>query len=174
MNVNTKLEINPLYTGFNTFKVTFTDANGKPNTKVNAAEMTFTNTVANIGPIVANLHKLGPGVYSIIGAYISQTGDWDITLAAQRLSDLDLNYEFTAKVTNAPSGPQGGSSTPAAAGSNLGNNAASNNMQETPPQFDSFAWLAIGLAVCVVFGSTFYYGRSKRELRKTIEMFEAD
>ena len=57
MNVNTKIEINPFYSGFNTFKVTFTDANGKPSTKVNAAEMTFTNTVANMGPIVANLHR---------------------------------------------------------------------------------------------------------------------
>jgi copper transport protein len=174
MNVNTKIEINPFYSGFNTFKVTFTDTNGKPNTKVNAAEMTFTNTVANIGPIVANLQKLSPGVYSITGAYISQPGDWDITLAAQRLSDLDLNYEFTAKGTNAPSIPQGGSSTTPAAGSTLVNNAASNNMQEAAPQFNSFAWLAIGLAVCVVFGSTFYYRRSKRELRKTIEMLEAD
>ena len=109
MNVNTKLEINPFYSGFNTFKVTFTDANGRPNTKVNAVEMTFINTAANMGPIVANLQKTGPGVFSVTGAYISQPGEWDIALAAQRVQDLDLNYEFTAKVTNAPSAPQGGS-----------------------------------------------------------------
>ena len=59
LNVNTKLEINPFYSGFNTFKVTFTDANGRPNTKVNAVEMTFINTAANMGPIVANLQKTG-------------------------------------------------------------------------------------------------------------------
>ena len=108
MNVNTKLEINPFYSGFNTFKVTFTDANGRPNTKVNAVEMTFINTAANMGPIVANLQKTGPGVFSVTGAYISQPGEWDIALAAQRVQDLDLNYEFTAKVTNAPSVSQGG------------------------------------------------------------------
>ena len=33
---------------------------------------------------------------------MSQPGEWDIALAAQRVQDLDLNYGFTAKVTNAP------------------------------------------------------------------------
>lgn len=166
MNVNTKIEINPFYSGFNTFKVTFTDANGRPDTKVNAVEITFVNTAANMGPIVANLKNVGPGVFSITGAYISQPGEWDIALAAQRVQDLDLNYEFTAPVNNPPSASQS---------TGIVSQAANNNsMQEAPPQFNSFAWLAIGLAVCVVFGSTFYYRRSKQELRKTIEMLEAD
>jgi hypothetical protein len=68
--------------------------------------MTFINTAAHMGPIVANLHKTGPGVFSVTGAYLSQPGEWDIALAAQRVQDLDLNYEFTAKVTNAPSAAQ--------------------------------------------------------------------
>ena len=37
MNINTKIEINPFYTGFNIFKIAFTDANGKPYTKVSSA-----------------------------------------------------------------------------------------------------------------------------------------
>jgi hypothetical protein len=167
MNVNTKLEINPFYSGFNTFKLTFTDASGKSNTKVNAVEMTFINTAANMGPIVANLEKTGPGVFSVTGAYISQPGEWDIAMAAQRVEDLDLNYEFTAKVTNAPSVPQSTGTVNHAANNN-------NSMQEPPPRFDSFAWLAIGLALAVVFGSAFYYRRSKKELRKTIEMLKVD
>jgi hypothetical protein len=176
MNVNTKIEINPFYSGFNTFKVTFTDANGEPYTKVNAAEMIFTNTVANIGPIVANLHRTGPGVFSITGAYISQPGEWGMTLAAQRVQDLDLNYEFTAKVANAPSLLQGGSSSSSTA-SNIPAGvpvSLDNNTQEVPPQFDSFAWLAIALAVAVVLGSAYYYSRSKKELRKNIEMLKVD
>lgn len=167
MNVNTKLEINPFYSGFNTFKVTFTDPNGKPNTRVNAVEMTFINTAANMGPIVANLQKNGPGVFSVTGAYISQPGEWDIALAAQRVQDLDLNYEFMAKVTNAPSAPESTGSANQAANSNI-------SMQEPPPRFDSFAWLAIGLALAVVFGSAFYYRRSKQELGRTIEMLNND
>lgn len=168
MNVNTKIEINPFYAGFNVFKVTFTDTKGEPNTKVYAAEMTFTNHAVDIGPIVANLHKLRTGVFSVTGAFISQPGEWDITLAAQRLSDFDLNYEFTKDVANAPhpaSLPQ----------STAGSSATGNNgMKEVAPNFDWFAWLAIALAAAVVLGSTFYHRRSKQELRKTIEMLEVE
>ena len=56
MNINTKIEINPFYTGFNIFKIAFTDANGKPNTKVSSAELIFRNEQKDIGPIVVNLH----------------------------------------------------------------------------------------------------------------------
>ncbi|MGC2573266.1 MAG: hypothetical protein WA364_17265, partial [Candidatus Nitrosopolaris sp.] len=169
MNVNTKLEINPFYSGFNTFKVTFTDASGKPYTKVSSTEIVFGNTAADISNVVANLHKIGPGVFSVIGAYISQPGEWDIALSAQRVQDLDLNYEFTSKVTNAPPAPPQSS-----VAVNQAANASNSNMQEPPPRFDSFAWLAIALAVAVVFGSIFYYRRSKQELRKTVEMLKAD
>jgi hypothetical protein len=60
MNVNTKIEINPFYAGFNTFKVTFTDAAGKPYTKVSSAEIVF-NNAADITNEVANLQKIRPG-----------------------------------------------------------------------------------------------------------------
>jgi copper transport protein len=163
MNVNTKIEINPFYSGFNTFKVTFTDAAGKPYTKVTSAEIVFNNAVADITNEVANLQKIRPGVYSVTGGYISQPGEWDMALSAQRLQDIDLYYEFTHTLTNAPSAPQ---STVAV------NQAAA--MQEPPPHFDSFAWLAIVLAAAVVFGSAFYYRRSKQELRKTVEMLKVD
>jgi hypothetical protein len=90
-------------------------------------------------------------------------------LSAQRVQDLDLNYEFTSKVTNAPAAPP--QSTIAVNQTASANNS---NMQEPPPRFDSFAWLAIVLAATVVFGSIFYYRRSKQELRKTVEMLKAD
>jgi methionine-rich copper-binding protein CopC len=99
-DVNTKIEINPFYAGFNTFKVTFTDAAGKPYTKVTSAEIVFNNAAADITNEVANLQKIRPGVFSVTGGYISQPGDWDMALSAQRLQALDLYYEFTAKVTN--------------------------------------------------------------------------
>ena len=167
MNVNTKIEINPFYSGFNVFKVTFTDAAGKPYTKISTTKIVFGNTAADISNVVANLQKMGPGVFSVTGAYISQPGEWDIALSAQRVQDLDLNYAFTAKVTNAPSTPQSTGAVSQTANTN-------NNMQESPPRFDSFAWLAIVLAVAVIFGSAFYYRRSKQELRKTVEMLKVD
>ena len=167
MNVNTKIEINPFYSGFNVFKVTFTDAAGKPYTKVSTTKIVFSNTAADISNVVANLQKIGPGVFSVTGAYISQPGEWDIALAAQRVQDFDLNYEFTAKVTNAPSTPQSTVAVSQTANTN-------NSMQEPPPRFDSFAWLAIVLAAAVIFGSAFYYKRSKQELRKTVEMLKVE
>ena len=167
LNVKTKIEINPFYSGFNVFKVTFTDAAGKPYTKVSTTEIVFSNTAADISNVVANLQKIGPGVFSVTGAYISQPGEWDIAVAAQRVQDLDLNYEFTAKVTNAPSAPQSTGAVSQTANTN-------NSMQEPPPSFDSFAWLAFGLAAAVIFGSAFYYRRSKQELRKTVEMLKVD
>ena len=44
LNVKTKIEINPFYSGFNVFKVTFTDTAGKPYTKVSTTEIVFSNT----------------------------------------------------------------------------------------------------------------------------------
>jgi hypothetical protein len=109
-----------------------------------------------------------PGVFSVTGAYISQPGEWDIAMSAQRVQDLDLNYEFNAKVTNAPPVSQNTGTV------SQTTNPNNNSMQEPPPRFDSFAWLAIALAAAVVFGSTFYYRRSKQELRKTVELLKVD
>jgi hypothetical protein len=47
-----------------------------------------------------------------------------------------------------------------------------NTMQEPMPKFDSFAMLAIGLAITVGLFSAYNYKRSKQELRETIAMFE--
>jgi hypothetical protein len=57
MNVNTKIEINPFYAGFNTFKVTFTDAAGKPYTKVSSTEIVFSNAAADITNEVSRQSK---------------------------------------------------------------------------------------------------------------------
>ena len=158
MNINTKIEINPFYTGFNIFKIAFTDANGKPYTKVSSAELIFRNEQKDIGPIVVNLHTVRPGIFSV-GTFIPQPGEWSIAIAAQRHADYDLNYKFTAKVPNAPAPTstvtsqktttaEKPSSSPNA---NIIIDMNNNNMQEPLPKFDSFAWLAIGLAIQLDF-----------------------
>ena len=100
-----------------------------------------------MGPIVANLQKTGPGVFSVTGAYISQPGEWDIALAAQRVQDLDLNYEFTAKVTNAPSVSNGGSTLATLAGAPI---SLANNMQESSAsiRFICMACYCISCSCC--------------------------
>jgi hypothetical protein len=187
MNVNTKIEINPFHSGFNTFKVSFTDAQGKLYTKVSAVELVFKNEQADIGPITANLNQTNPGVYTVIGGYLSQPGQWDISMAAQRPGDYDLNYELTSNVTAAPSSSQ---TSPSAmqtssgshmnmvsspASNSVGQNGNDNSIPETPPpKLDSFALLAIGLAIVVGVFSAYSYERSTQELRKTIQILETE
>ena len=127
-----------------------------------------------IGPIVVNLHTVRPGTFSV-GTLIPQPGEWSIAIAAQRHADYDLNYKFTAKVPNAPAPTSTETSQKTTTGekpSSSANANNDNNMQEPLPKFDSFAWLAISLAIGVGLFSAYNYRRSKQELRETIAMFE--
>jgi hypothetical protein len=42
----------------------------------------------------------------------------------------------------------------------------------SPPTFDSFAWLAIGLSVAVGAGSAYYFRKSKKQLEGTLKTLE--
>jgi hypothetical protein len=42
----------------------------------------------------------------------------------------------------------------------------------SPPAFDSFAWLAIGLSVAVGAGSAYYFRKSKKQLEGTLKALE--
>jgi hypothetical protein len=84
-------------------------------------------------------------------------------MAAQRVDDYDLNYKLTLNVTAAPATTSSVTHT--------GNN--NNSIQEVqPPKLDSFAFIAIVLAIVVGALSMYSYKRSKPELRKTIQMLE--
>ncbi len=93
-NVNLKNAITPFSVGINTFNVTLTDQQGNPAKNITNVIMQFTNTESNIGPIVAKLAKKGEGQYSVTGGYLSQPGEWDIKVTAQRSGAYDLNYSF--------------------------------------------------------------------------------
>jgi methionine-rich copper-binding protein CopC len=93
-NVNLKNEITPFSVGINTFNVTLTDQQDNPAKNITNVIMQFTNTESNIGPIVANLAKNREGQYSVTGGYLSQPGEWDIKVTAQRSGAYDLNYSF--------------------------------------------------------------------------------
>jgi putative copper export protein len=179
MNVNGKIEINPFYSGFNTFKITFTDLSGKPYTKVTGAELIFKNEIADIGPIVVTMKKIQPNVFTV-GTFIGLPGEWNIALAAQRQADYDLNYAFTSKVANAPSTYTSSPSSNANMKMGTSNIGANNNIkilgnsqnQEPIPKFDSFAILAIVLSVILVIISWYTYKRSKQDLKIAIDRFE--
>lgn len=102
MDTNTKIQINPFYAGFNTFKITFTGEDDKPAKNISNVVLQFTNDKANIGPIVVNLNKVSDGAYSIFGGYLSQKGTWSIQLTGQRIGAYDLNYEFNVDIKQKP------------------------------------------------------------------------
>jgi copper transport protein len=194
LDTNAKIQINPFYTGFNTFKITFTGADDKPAKNISNVVLQFTNDQADIGPIVVNLKKVTDGVYSIFGGYLSQKGNWTIQLTGQRTGAYDLNYEFNVdlkqKPTLSPTSTLPSSSSSSSPNMHqlsqqqqhqqqqklspvgtVGNNN-SMNQSESPPSFDSFALLAIVLAGLVIFGSAYYFKKSKQQLKETIKMFE--
>ncbi|HEX5519739.1 MAG TPA: hypothetical protein VFX18_04805, partial [Candidatus Nitrosocosmicus sp.] len=183
MDTNTKFQINPFYAGFNTFKVTFTGADGKPAKDVSNVILQFTNDEADIGPIVVTLNKVSDGAYSTFGGYLSQKGNWTIQLTAQRVNAYDLNNEFDVSVKQKPplspiSSPSSLSNTVRlpnmSASATATDNTNTMNPPEYAPSFDSFAILAIILSGLVIFGSAYYFRKSKQQLQKTLKMFETE
>jgi acyl-CoA synthetase (AMP-forming)/AMP-acid ligase II len=55
----------------------------------------------------------------------------------------------------------------------MGSMSSNNGIQEPMPIFDSFAVIIIVLATIVGGGSFYFYKRSKRELKKTLELLES-
>ena len=187
LDTNTKTEINPLYAGFNTFKITFTGMDGKPAKNISNVVMQFTNDQANIGPIVVNLKKISEGVYSIFGGYLSQKGNWSVQTTAQRTGAYDLNNEFNVNIQSPPllssttnaslsslkttlSSSQQQQQQKSSLGSVNSNNSM--NQSESPPSFDSFAILAFVLSVLVISASAYFFKKSKQQLKETTDMFE--
>ncbi|HEY7110018.1 MAG TPA: CopD family protein [Nitrososphaeraceae archaeon] len=171
LNVNTKVEINPFYSGFNTFKISFTDPSGKPYTKVTGAELIFKNEKADIGPIVVTMKKLQPNIFAV-GTFIGLPGEWNIAMAAQRQADYDLNYAFTSKITNAPQHSNTNMKMSNTSNNNNNDNILNSQTQGQLPKFDSFAILAIILSILLGIISWYTYRRSKQDLRVAINRFE--
>lgn len=97
-NVNLTLRITPFYVGQNTFNVTLTNESGTSPTNIRNVILSFSNQEAEIGPIVANLNKTGEGEFSAKGSYLSQPGNWEIGVTAQRNRAYDLNHAFEVMV----------------------------------------------------------------------------
>jgi methionine-rich copper-binding protein CopC len=97
-NVILEYEITPLQVGINTFIVALNDKNNKPLSNITNVIMQFSNQNQNIGPIIANLKKTGDGIYSVTGAYLSQWGEWNVKITAQRSGQYDLNHSFEISI----------------------------------------------------------------------------
>jgi methionine-rich copper-binding protein CopC len=97
-NVNLTLIITPFYVGQNTFNVTLINESGMSPINIRNVILSFSNQEAEIGPIIANLNKTGQGEFSAQGSYLSQPGNWEIGVTAQRSKAYDLNHAFETMV----------------------------------------------------------------------------
>src|SRR5215208_90572 len=97
-NVNVTLKITPFNVGQNSFNVTLTDQSGTFATNIRNVIVSFTNQDTGIGPIISTLNKTGEGKFAAHGSYLSQPGNWDIKVTAQRSGAYDLNHTFEALV----------------------------------------------------------------------------
>jgi methionine-rich copper-binding protein CopC len=93
-NVNLTLKITPFYVGQITFNVTLTNQSGAFPSNIRNVILSFTNQEAGLGPIVANLNKTAEGKFAANGSYLSQQGEWEIKVTAQRSGAYDLNHTF--------------------------------------------------------------------------------
>jgi len=78
--------------------VTLTDQSDTFPNNIRNVILSFTNQEAGIGPIVANLNKRAEGKFVAQGSYLSQEGNWEIKVTAQRSGAYDLNHTFEALV----------------------------------------------------------------------------
>jgi methionine-rich copper-binding protein CopC len=97
-NVNLTLVINPLKAGNNTFNLTAVSLDGKPVGNISNVFLTFNNPDRDIGPISNTMKQISVGKYSSNGNFISQTGNWEIKVVVQRISDYDINQTFDVKL----------------------------------------------------------------------------
>ena len=187
LNVTTKLEINPFHSGFNTFKITFTDSHKEPYSNISTVRMIFKNEQEDIGPITKKLNQISPGIYVITGGYISQPGEWNIAMAAQRPSNYDLNYKFTSIINSSSTDM----STTTNTKTNDNNNISRNEQEKIIKNMDTnnsmnkdklatqtigvsnpFTLSAITLAVVIGLVSFHFYKKSKQKLRTTIDLLD--
>ena len=102
-NINVTSKISPFYSGINNnFTLSLSDSDGNAPTNINTVTFIFNNKQAGIGPISAELTKVGEGEYSGSGGYLSQPGEWEVKIVVQRTGAYDLNHSFNFNVQNPP------------------------------------------------------------------------
>ncbi|MDN5867764.1 MAG: copper resistance protein CopC [Candidatus Nitrosocosmicus sp.] len=93
-NVILKFDIVPFKTGQNTFNLTTHYMNGTAVENIRNVFLEFNNPDKNLGPIVDTMNKTNVGNYSSTGAFLSQTGNWEVKITVQRIGEYDINQQF--------------------------------------------------------------------------------
>jgi hypothetical protein len=68
--------------------------NGTAVENIRNVFLEFNNPDMNLGPIVDTMNKTNVGNYSSTGAFLSQTGNWEVNISVQRIGEYDINQQF--------------------------------------------------------------------------------
>jgi methionine-rich copper-binding protein CopC len=102
-NINVTSKISPFYSGVNNnFTVSLSDPDGNAPNNIITTFLVLSNREAGLGPISTELKKVTEGEYSGSGAYLSQPGEWEAKVTAQRTDAYDLNHSFNFDIQNPP------------------------------------------------------------------------
>jgi methionine-rich copper-binding protein CopC len=98
-NVILKFDIVPFKTGQNTFNVSTHYLNGTAVENIRNIFLEFNNPDKNLGPIGDTMNKTNVGNYTSTGAYLSQTGNWEVKITVQRIGEYDINQQFNFAIS---------------------------------------------------------------------------
>jgi copper transport protein len=96
-NANVALSISPNQAGSNQTDVQFTDASGAPVDTMQSVGLYLTLPAKNVGPLVENMPKVGPGHYQLSTPDLSIAGDWTVTLQVRvdEFTQKDVDFQDT-------------------------------------------------------------------------------
>ncbi len=98
-NVVLNFDISPFKVGQNSFNIHFLYVNGTAVENIKDVFLEFNNPAKNLGPIVDVMDKIESGKYNSTGSFLSQEGDWEIKITAQRIGEYDINQLINVNVT---------------------------------------------------------------------------
>ena len=98
-NVILNFDISPFRVGENTFNIQVSYENGTAVENISDVFLEFNNPAKNLGPIVEVMDEIESGNYTSTGSFLSQEGNWEIKVTAQRIGEYDINKLINADVT---------------------------------------------------------------------------
>jgi methionine-rich copper-binding protein CopC len=98
-NVILSFDISPFKVGQNTFNIQVSYVNGTAVENIRDVFLEFNNPAKNLGPIVDVMDKTESGKYTSTGSFLSQEGNWEIKITAQRIGEYDINQLINVDVT---------------------------------------------------------------------------
>ena len=153
------LTITPFHVGFNNFTVSIPEAS-QNSSQISNVFAEFKKSDGSLGPIIAKLQKINPGVYSTTGGYLSQPGQWNMKITVQRMSAYDLNYRLKETLN----GTVASQSEHMNMNMNMPMDPTLSESQEIPAKSRFFTYLFILLGTVVVTLSFIFYFQAKKSM----------